>query len=86
MPEPSSLAGDGKGRSRRYVIAAKSFLGCDVSTNCPEGQGVNVFATARLAGLRFDKTRRIGIVHKIALVGHSPERNNDECRMMNADL
>lgn len=58
---------------RRNVSAAMSFLGCDAVTYCPEGQGVNVFATARLAGLRLDKTRRIRIDHHIALIGHSAE-------------
>ncbi|MEM5789005.1 MAG: hypothetical protein AAGU11_16960 [Syntrophobacteraceae bacterium] len=54
---------------KRNVAAAMSILGCDVVTYCPEGQGVNVFATARLAGLALDKTRRICIDHHIALIG-----------------
>jgi hypothetical protein len=39
-------------------------------TTCPEGMGVNVFVTARLAGLKLDKTRNISTSHHIALVGY----------------
>lgn len=54
---------------KRAVKAATGFLRCDAATYCPEGQGVNVFVTARLAGIKLDKTRRIGIDHHIALIG-----------------
>ena len=56
---------------RRAVKAAMGFLGCDVVTYCPEGFGVNVFVTARAAGLKLDKTRRIWIDHHVALIGTS---------------
>ena len=59
---------------RRTVAAAMSFLHCDAITYCPEGLGVNVFATARLAGLKLDKTRRLRIDHHIAIIGMRREK------------
>jgi hypothetical protein len=59
---------------RLNARAAMQFLGCDAVTYCPEGQGVNVFVTARLAGLKMDKTRRIRIDHHVALIGYSPKQ------------
>lgn len=58
---------------RRRVRAAMGYLACDAATYCPEGMGVNVFVTARLAGLRLDKTRHLSVDHHVALIGHSPE-------------
>jgi len=57
---------------RRNVTAAMGPLRCDVSTFCPEGAGVNVFATARAAGLRLERTGSIKIDRHVALIGHSP--------------
>jgi len=37
-------------------------------TTCPEGMGVNVFLTARLAGLNLEKTRHLKICRHVALV------------------
>jgi hypothetical protein len=54
---------------KRSLKAAMGYLGCDAATLCPEGRGVNVFVTARLAGIKLDKTRRITIDHHIALIG-----------------
>ncbi len=54
---------------RQNVINAMRLLGCDAVTYCPEGMGVNVFATARRVGLRLDKTRRIKIDRHVALIG-----------------
>jgi hypothetical protein len=55
---------------RRNVYAAMTLLGLDAVTYCPEGMGVNVFVTARLAGIGLDKTRRIRMDRHIALIGH----------------
>ncbi len=59
---------------KRNVAYAMRYLGCDAFTYCPEGAGVNVFVTARLAGLALEKVRHLNIDHHIALIGHSPAR------------
>jgi hypothetical protein len=41
-----------------------------VWTTCPEAMGVNVFVTARLAGLFLDKTRHLSICRHVALIGY----------------
>jgi hypothetical protein len=61
--------GSVRARLRMNVRDAIEKLGCDSVTYCPEGHGVNVFATARLAGLAMDKTRRLKLDHHIALIG-----------------
>ncbi|MEN6440913.1 MAG: hypothetical protein ABFD97_20275 [Syntrophobacter sp.] len=39
-----------------------------IFSTCPEGMGVNVFATAKLAGLTLDKTRHLKMCRHVALV------------------
>jgi len=51
------------------VKAAMGFLRCDGVSYCPEGLGVNVFVTARLAGVKLDKIRRLKIDRHVALIG-----------------
>lgn len=41
-------------------------------TLCPEGMGLNVYATARLAGLHLEKIHNLSICRHVALVGHRP--------------
>ena len=65
---------------RRAARAAMGFLGCDAYVYCPEGYGVNVFVTARLAGLKLDKTRRIKIDHHVALIGTKKESTTETQR------
>ena len=59
---------------RRNVRDAMKHLDCDEATYCPEGMGVNVFVTARIAGLRLEKIRHLDVDHHIALIGHSPQK------------
>lgn len=42
---------------------------CYSHTFCPEAMGLNVFATARLSGLKLDKTKNITTDRHIAIVG-----------------
>jgi hypothetical protein len=58
---------------RRNVRAAMEKLGCNEVTFCPEGLGVNVFATAAILGLKLEKIRRLHIDHHIALIGMKRE-------------
>ena len=46
-----------------------SILGANASTECPEGMGVNVYATARLAGLKLERIRHLSTCRHIALIG-----------------
>ena len=38
-------------------------------TDCPEGMGLNVYATARLVGLKLEKIHNLSICRHVALVG-----------------
>lgn len=58
-----------RAKLRDKVRTAMSDLSCDAVTFCPEGMGLNVFVTARLAGLRLDKTRRLEMDNHVALIG-----------------
>lgn len=44
-------------------------LGLDAMTLCPEGMGVNVYLTARYAGIRLERIRYLKICRHIALIG-----------------
>lgn len=54
---------------KERTAEAMKLLNATAATACPEGMGLNVFATARLAGLKMDKTRRVITDHHIALIG-----------------
>ena len=49
----------------------QGFLGplVDITLDCPEATGVNVYATCYLAGLKLEKIRHLEIVHHVALLG-----------------
>ncbi len=44
-------------------------LGLNTITTCPEGMGVNVYATARAHGLILEKIRDLKMCRHIALIG-----------------
>jgi hypothetical protein len=52
------------------MLTAIKILSTNTNTICPEGMGVNVFATAIKAGLTLDKTKSIDICRHIALIGY----------------
>lgn len=45
--------------------------GLNIAALCPEGMGLNVYVTARLAGLYLEKIHNLSICRHVALVGHS---------------
>ncbi len=44
-------------------------LGVNVITFCPEGMGVNVYATARVSGLCLQRIRNLKVCRHVALLG-----------------
>ena len=59
---------------RDRVKIAKYMTGANVSTSCPEGMGVNVYATCLKNGLKLEKIRHLKICHHVALVGYKPNQ------------
>lgn len=61
-------------RSRKQmkerVERAVKFLSANRITACPEGMGMNVFATARHSGLLLERTRDIEICRHVSLIGY----------------
>jgi len=53
---------------QRSAIAAGS-TGANVILHCPEGRGVNVYATARIAGLHLERIRELKTCRHVALLG-----------------
>jgi hypothetical protein len=47
-------------------------LGLNQAASCPEGMGVNVYVSSRLAGLRLEKIRRLETCQHVALIGTRP--------------
>lgn len=60
-------------RSRKQLkqrtSKAASLLGTDAMTMIPEAMGVNVYVTARLAGLRLEPIRSLSLCRHVALLG-----------------
>lgn len=56
-------------RLKWRIRLAMATLGISQYTSCPEGMGVNVYATARLAGLHLEKIRRLKVCRHVALLG-----------------
>lgn len=52
-------------RYRAFMIEQ----GMDAVTECPEGMGVNVYATAALSGLHLQPIKELSICRHVALVG-----------------
>lgn len=57
---------------RDRVWMARFATGACVHTLCPEGMGVNVYVTARLAGLRLERIRGLSTCRHVALLGWLP--------------
>jgi hypothetical protein len=63
---------------KKRATDAVFFLGIERNfsiTYCPEGMGVNVYATARLSGLSLEPIRRLGTCRHVALLGFSGGRS-----------
>ena len=50
-------------------VQAALFLGANRSTLIPEAIGVNVFVTARIAGLQLEPIKRLSICRHVAMIG-----------------
>jgi hypothetical protein len=54
---------------RDRVRLAMYTFDCSQVAFCPEGMGVNVYATARISGLRLEKIRHLKTCRHVALIG-----------------
>lgn len=63
--------GTSRKQMKERVELARWNLRTTNDTACPEGLGVNVFATARLAGLDLERTRQIKTCRHVSMLGHA---------------
>ena len=61
--------GTSRKQMRERVKIAIFELGTNAQTACPEGMGVNVYATARLSGLKMDRIKGMKVCRHITLIG-----------------
>jgi len=61
--------GTSRKQLKERVKAAMRLTNSNKAAFIPEAQGVNVFATCAIAGLRLDKTKRIHICRHVAIIG-----------------
>ena len=54
---------------KERIVSACMILGTNFSETVPEALGVNVYVTARLAGLKLERIRNLKICRHVALVG-----------------
>jgi len=54
---------------KERIKIAHAYLGTNTDTSCPEAMGVNVYATARVSGLKLEKVRELSICRHVALLG-----------------
>lgn len=57
---------------RDRVTQIRREVGTAVALYCPEGHGVNVYATALKNGLRLERIRNLKICRHVALLGFKP--------------
>lgn len=62
--------GSSRKQMRERAKGAMWTLGLNRITTCPEGMGVNVYATARASGLMLEKIRDLKICRHIAMIGN----------------
>jgi len=61
---------------RQRAKIAQFYSGAGVVLTCPEGHGVNVYATCFCSGLKIQKIKNITTCRHIALIGFRKEGNN----------
>lgn len=61
--------GSSRKQMKERAKAAMWTLGLNTITTCPEGMGVNVYATARKNGLNLERIRNLKTCRHIALIG-----------------
>ena len=54
---------------RERAKAVMTWLGLNAMAEVPEAMGVNVYATARLSGLKLERIRNLSICRHVAMVG-----------------
>ena len=60
-------------KQMRDLVKTLMFLrGCNTSVECPEGAGVNVYATCRANGIILQSIKDLTICRHVALVGYAP--------------
>lgn len=62
--------GTSRKQLRQRTLKAMSQTNCNVISYCPEGMGVNVYATCRASGLKLQRIRDLMICRHIALIGY----------------
>jgi len=55
---------------KERVTTVMREYGLNCATACPEAMGLNVYATARLAGLKLEKIRNLSTCRHFALIGY----------------
>ena len=61
--------GTSRKQLRERVRIAQHITGCNIISYCPEGQGINLYATCLKNGLKLEKIRHLSICRHIALLG-----------------
>lgn len=61
--------GTSRKQMRIRARAVMTLTGSDTSIECPEGMGVNVYATCLLSGLILQKIKRLDTCHHVTLIG-----------------
>ena len=54
---------------RHRIKEASELLGTNATTDIPEAMGINVYVTARIAGLKLERIRHLSICKHVALIG-----------------
>lgn len=63
--------GTSRAEMRRRAKLTKTVTQSDTIIECPEGMGVNVYATCFKVGLKLEKIKTLKNCHHVALVGRS---------------
>ena len=61
--------GSSRKQMKERARVAMWELGLNAITTCPEGMGVNVYATARTNGLKLERIRDLKMCRHVALIG-----------------
>ena len=61
--------GSSRKQMKERARIAMWSLGLDAITTCPEGMGLNVYATARIHGLKIERIRDLKMCRHVALIG-----------------
>lgn len=61
--------GTSRSQMRSRANSVKYITGADTVLECPEGMGVQVYATCRKVGLKLERIKNIHWVHHVAFIG-----------------